>query len=565
MAKRLLSIKNKISHFFSPDNRPATRWLRWLPYLSLFLLGAVLFAVAGAGWEYANTSEFCGTSCHTMPPEYQSYLASPHARVNCVECHIGRGFIATQFTRKAGDISHVFKYIGACYEVPIYAKRMRPASEVCEKCHSPQSFSDDSLREYKHYDAANNNALNVTYLSFKTGGGTFREGRGKGIHWHIENKVEFISTDEPQLAQDIPWVRITYADTGESSEYIDTEANLPADFAVQNQSKIVTMDCMTCHNRIAHEFPNPSAALDDAMARGVVSPDIPFIKQNAIAVMDRQYPSMEEATNAVEGLRDYYATNYSDFYSNNTAMVDSSVDELVAMYQRMVFPTMDVTWDTHANNLGHKDSAGCFRCHDGNHLNSNDEPVRLECNLCHSIPLISAPDGSIASLPVAEEFEPESHADSHWIARHRFDFDDTCEGCHTVTDPGGVTNQSFCGNSGCHATEWKYLNITSPEVMALSNVLTLQDPAAATAPLTWDGRISAVLEARCVVCHGDAGGLNLETYASAMLGGDTGAAIIPGNAEESLLIQVQQKHPNQLPVEAAQWLTDWINNGAPEK
>ncbi|MEZ4555789.1 MAG: hypothetical protein R2854_04940 [Caldilineaceae bacterium] len=51
---------------------------------------------------------------------------------------------------------------------------------------------------------------------------------------------------------------------------------------------------MTCHNRETHEFQNPNDALDDAMSR-VVSPDIPYMKQNALAVMERQYPNMDEA------------------------------------------------------------------------------------------------------------------------------------------------------------------------------------------------------------------------------------------------------------------------------
>jgi len=106
------------------------------------------------------------------------------------------------------------------------------------------------------------------------------------------------------------------------------------------------------------------------------------------------------------------------------------------------------------------------------------------------------------------------------------------------------------------------LHADTPEVVALANVLTLDDPSA---PLTWNGRISAIMEARCVVCHGDAGGLNLETYDAAMAGGNSGAAIIPGNAEESLLVTIQQKHTNALPENALGWLKEWINDGAPEK
>jgi len=41
---------------------------------------------------YSESVPFCGTLCHTvMKPEYSSYLASPHARVACVDCHVGHG------------------------------------------------------------------------------------------------------------------------------------------------------------------------------------------------------------------------------------------------------------------------------------------------------------------------------------------------------------------------------------------------------------------------------------------------------------------------------------------
>ncbi len=553
-----MTVRQRLNRFFFPE-RTAPLWLRLLPYAAIFAVGVILFLIAGAGWEYTNSSEFCGTACHTMPPEYISYQQSPHARVKCVECHIGRGYIATQFGRKAGDAAHILRYIGADYEVPIYVKNMRTSQQICEKCHNPEKYSDTTLHTVKRFDENDNNRETATYLALKTGGGSYKDGLGSGIHWHIENKVEYIAVDSPNLRQQIPWVRVTFADTGQTEEFVDITAALPVDF--QNTRQIQTMDCMTCHNRIAHPFPNPADALDDMMARGVVSPEIPYIKRNALAVIVRQYPSMEEAAKAINGLRDYYDENWHNYYTKNTEIVDRAVKALLAAYERMVFPTMDITWDTHPDNAQHKDSAGCFRCHDGKHLNAEQQAIPANCDLCHAAPLQNLPDGSVPPLPVLDEFQPESHTDSHWLARHRFNFDDTCDGCHTVSDPGGISGESFCANSGCHATEWKYLGIDAPEIVALSNVLTLDDPSA---PLTWDGRISAIMAARCVVCHGDGGGLNLETYASAMAGGNSGAAIVPGSADESLLVTIQPYHPNRLPPDAWQWLADWINNGAPE-
>lgn len=554
----------RLNDFFWPS-ADASLWLRFLPYGSLAFIALLAFGLAGAGWEYTNSSEFCGTSCHTMPPEYNSYLASPHANVKCVECHIGRATIATQFFRKAQDISHVIQFVGATYHVPIYSKKLRPASQVCERCHTPTKFSPNKFETIQHFVAAENNRLEETHLSFKIGGGTYREGLGKGIHWHIENQVEYIATDSPNLEQEIPWVRITYAETGEVKEFVDTEADLPANFVASNATNIKTMDCMTCHNRVSHTFQNPDQALDDAMSRGIISPEIPYIKQNAIAVMDRVYPSIGHASAALRGLNNYYADNWGDYYAANTETVNAAVEALVAMYEKMVYPTMDVSWNTHPDNLGHKESAGCFRCHDGKHLTAEAESIRIECNLCHSIPIKTPADGSTPYLAVTEAFEPESHVDSNWVSRHRFEFDSTCQGCHDVSNPGGKDDSSFCANSACHATEWKFAGLDATRIIELTNVLGDTLPTYPERPLTWNDLVSPILEARCMACHGGTAGLYLDSYADLMSGGNLGDAIIPGNAEGSLLVQLQrQGHPNSLAPRELEWIVQWIDEGAPE-
>jgi hypothetical protein len=52
-----------------------------------------IFAVASyRGTVYMESQQFCGLTCHqVMMPEYTAYLRSPHARVACVDCHIGPG------------------------------------------------------------------------------------------------------------------------------------------------------------------------------------------------------------------------------------------------------------------------------------------------------------------------------------------------------------------------------------------------------------------------------------------------------------------------------------------
>lgn len=553
-----------LRRFFWP-NPDESIWRRLLPYLTVLGALGVLFIVGGAAWEVTNTNAFCGLVCHTMPPEYQSYLNSPHARVKCVECHIGRATIATQFTRKAHDISHVIKYLGTGYETPIYVKGLRPAPEICERCHFPEKFSANSQKVIRNYDAERNNALEETYLSFKIGGGTHREGLGKGIHWHIENQIEYIFTDDKNLQLEIPWVKVTYADTGETEIFVDVEADLPPDFYEQNQENLRQMDCVTCHNRNSHEFKTPDQALNDAMARNVISPEIPYFKQNAIAVMEREYPSMGHALSALEGLKNYYKDNWGDYYAANQDRVDQAVDEVKRLYEQMVYPTMDVTWNTHPNNAEHKNWPGCFRCHDGKHLNEQQESIRIECNLCHTIPTKAPADGSTVYLQVSEPYQPPSHIDANWIARHRFAFDGTCQGCHDVSNPGGADDSSFCANSACHATEWKFAGLNARGILDLVNQLPEDLPTYPESPLTWNDLIGPIVDARCVACHGGTAGLYLDSYSGVMAGGNLGPAIIPGDAEGSLLVQLQRAgHPNSLPVEELEWMIQWINAGAPE-
>jgi mono/diheme cytochrome c family protein len=78
-----------------------------------------------------------------------------------------------------------------------------------------------------------------------------------------------------------------------------------------------------------------------------------------------------------------------------------------------------------------------------------------------------------------------------------------------------------------------------------------------------------MLQEKCGTCHGSlaTGGLNLTTYADAMTGGSSGQVIIPGDADNSQLVIIQQAggHPGQLTPEEIAQVIEWINAGAPEQ
>lgn len=554
--------------FFPPPASP--RWVKILPYAVLGVLTLLLLTAGAFGWEYTNSPAFCGATCHTMPPEYTAYLTSPHARIDCVDCHIGKGFIATRITRKAGDVRHVIATAFKTYEFPIRAEELRPARETCEKCHFPEKFSDDSLREIKKFTPDKNNTPTTIYLVLKTGGGSKRHGLGRGIHWHIENRVEYFPLDPEE--QEIPYVRV-FEDNGTVTEYLDIEADI--DPTRIDPSALKEMDCITCHNRITHLVRMPEDTVDQLMERGIISPDIPDIRRIAVEAYSQLYDTTQKGLNKIAGIASYYQTYYPDYYAANQQKIEAAIAALSEAYANSVFPEQNSNWTTHPNNVGHKDSPGCFRCHDGKHLNQKQEAIRLECNLCHSIPVVVGPQDFLAEIEISRGPEPETHKNPNWISIHHSVFDQTCSNCHTTANPGTTENNSFCSNSACHGSVWTYAGFDAP---ALREVLLSQLPPTPTpmptpseVALTFQDAVGPLLTARCGSCHSPAGGiqgLDLTTYQGIMLGGASGAALVPGDAQNSLIVIKQrgdQPHFAQLTLDELDLLIRWIEAGAPEK
>ena len=564
--------------FLPPAGTPI--WLRLLPFAILGLV--TIFVAYGSveAWNYTNSPEFCGTTCHTMPPEYSAYLESPHARVKCTECHIGRDVITTQVTRKAGDLRHVVLTLTQDYEFPIHTHNMRPARQSCETCHFPEKFSDDSLREIPHFGGEFPNTPEITHLILKTGGGTRREGLGRGIHWHIENEVFYLAEDF--LDQEIPYVRVIEAD-GSIKEYYDIASDItPEDVAGQTLEK---MDCITCHNRITHEIPDPMEAVDQAMLKNLLPRDLPHLRERGVALLSHRYPDQEEAIAGITTLDSYYETNFPEVYAERQADIEAAQATLLDMYNQMVFPEQKIDWQTHPNNLGHVESPGCFRCHDGKHLTATEEAIRLECNLCHSIPIVTDGSQLVTEIELVRGPEPPSHIHTSWITLHGKMIDSSCASCHepapdspplTELEGKPPPSDSFCGNVACHANEWDYTGFDSaalePVLERQRYILLNTSPYLLEGvPLTYDATFQAMFEGRCVFCHSGPNaeaGLDLSTYEGLMAGADSGPVVIPNDPDSSVLIQAQsgpRDHFGQVLPEELDALRAWIQDGAPEE
>ena len=568
-----------IKRFFFP-RAGSPRWVRALPFLFLGLLTASAIYGAIQGWTYTNSSPFCGTTCHTMPPEYSAYLRSPHARVQCVECHIGRDVFTTQFSRKAGDMRHVVLTLTQNYEFPIFSRAMRPARDTCEKCHFPEKFSDDSLREIRRYGNGDANTPESTFLVLTTGGGSQREGLGRGIHWHIQSEVWFLPTDS--LEQEIPYVRVIEED-GSVKEYYDVASGLtPNDVA---GTRLQRMDCITCHNRITHSIPTPDEAVDLALTKGILDPTLPELREQAVSLLETRYDSTSAATANFDTLEAFYANNYPQAYAESRPSIENAIGVLDDMYSTMAFPEQKLDWTTHPDNLGHINSPGCFRCHDGKHLTGVGEAIRLECNLCHSVPVVATQNELVANIEIARGPEPPSHTHSAWITLHGRALDRSCAACHQPSEPSQdysklegkpPVDTSFCGNAACHGSAWTYAGFDSPELepylaRQLYILLNTSPYLLDGAPRTYDGTFRALFDGRCIFCHSGPqaeAGLDLSQYQTILKGGKDGPALTPGDATTSLIYQRQtagQPHFGQMLADEVKALAEWIQAGAPEQ
>jgi hypothetical protein len=334
--------------------------------------------------RYTESPRFCGGVCHTvMHPEFVAYQDGPHARVACVECHVGGG--AASFARaKLSGVRQLLHVVSHRYPRPIPepARSLRPARDTCEECHWPEKFHGEKTRRIYEYAEDEANTESVTTLQVHVGGGSERLGIATGIHWHmnVANEVEYIATDARR--QTIPWVRIKDR-FGGVREYV-VDGVTPEQLA---QGERRRMDCMDCHNRPSHQIAmTPERAINELMARGDIPKSLPFIRREAVKALKASYPSQNAATEGISrALVDFYRSERPDAYASRRQDVDKAVRATTAIYRRNVFPEMRVEFGTYTNNIGHIDSAGCFRCHDDSHKSKDGRTIGQDCETCHHI------------------------------------------------------------------------------------------------------------------------------------------------------------------------------------
>jgi nitrate/TMAO reductase-like tetraheme cytochrome c subunit len=351
--------------------------------LLLFGIGAAGFLMLSAfgsyqTYHYAESTQFCGQVCHAaMNAEFTTYQRGAHARVDCVECHVGSGaeyFVKAKLNGTHQLIAFTLDNYKRPIETPI--KNLRPAQDTCEKCHWPQKFAGNVEINFEHILTDKKNTPYEARLLLHVNKSVPGSPIG-GIHWHVSesDRVEYFAADAKR--QDIPWMRVTNVKTGEAKVFRTEKfkGEPPAD-------QIRVMDCMDCHNRPAHTFPTANDSIEKAVIAGALSNKLPNIKRVAVAAM-----TQKEITTDAEApgkIADYVRSKYTD--PTLAAELPGAIAEIQRVFATTIFPERKADWRIYPNNIGHKDWPGCFRCHDDKHVTTAGQKVRSsDCTSCHTI------------------------------------------------------------------------------------------------------------------------------------------------------------------------------------
>jgi nitrate/TMAO reductase-like tetraheme cytochrome c subunit len=330
------------------------------------------------GVTYMDEPQFCGQSCHVMHPEFTAYKISAHSHVNCVDCHVGSG-LSGYFHAKVNGTKQLIEVIVNRYPRPIESpvRNLPPAQEICGACHAPGRFIGDKMLIKTSFADDEQNSETQSVLMMHVGG---QDSLSKlsGIHGMHMAHIEYITTDPDRAT--IPWVQKRNAD---GSETVFAASTLKG--AVPQGERRV-MDCTDCHNRPAHAFSTPEAALNRAMAAGSISSSLPWIHKEGLALLKGEYTSEDDAREKIPAqVEEFYRGSHPDVLATKADLVKKAGDELFTIYSQNVFPDMKVTWGTHPNHLGHTSYPGCFRCHDGDHAAKDGTSITQDCTTCHNL------------------------------------------------------------------------------------------------------------------------------------------------------------------------------------
>jgi nitrate/TMAO reductase-like tetraheme cytochrome c subunit len=365
--------------FNSDKVRKTAMILSVLSVVNLIIIATATYK----GVEVMGSTKFCGTACHTvMAPEFTTYQNSPHAKVKCVECHIGSGaswFVKSKLSGSWQLISVAFNLYQRPIPTPVH--NLRPARDTCEQCHWPTKFVGDRLKVITRFNEDEENSEVKTALLIHVGG--TQGSVSRGIHWHVDRGVK-IRYQADEKRQAIGDVELTKPDG--TVEVFKAPKPLPEPKNAQAGHEWRSMDCVDCHNRPSHIYRLPEDEVNTSMASGRIDRTLPFIRREAVKALKAPYATREEAALKIrQAITGFYAKDHPEMAKARSATIEDAVKDVIRIYDGNVWPHMKIGWGAYPTNLGHTQVDGCFRCHDDEHKTAGGRKISQDCALCHSV------------------------------------------------------------------------------------------------------------------------------------------------------------------------------------
>lgn len=387
LAKR--QVQDELSHV--QDRKTVMRRLAIFFAATTFVNVLIGSQVTYRAVNHMESVQFCGGTCHVMKPELMAHQLPPHEKVACVDCHVvpgAAGFVSAKLSGTRQLMMVMTNSFPRPIESAIESNRLAPSAETCENCHDRSKDASTRVRILPKFKADEANTPSFTVLNMKVGGGL--EGGIHGAHLGAGVRIRYAASDRKR--QSIPWVEYSNSETGVKKAFTAVDAKADTIAALPT----FEMQCSDCHSRAAHSFEAAERAIDEAMNGDRISSTLPYMKKTGLALLNTPYSSEDEAARKIpDGLATFYQQKYPDVSSKRANDIAASGKALAAIYAHNVFPDLKVTWGTYANNLGHTDSPGCFRCHDDNHIAADKKTIAQDCASCHEAVAVEEPSPEI--------------------------------------------------------------------------------------------------------------------------------------------------------------------------
>ena len=266
--RRLSAHPGAEREWFVIDFRSAGTRRRALLVLALTAVNVMIVLLAGYGsLHYMESPAFCGQTCHTpMHPQFTAWQDAPHSRgrLRAVPRRRRRSRVrpiqterhAAAVSRRDGRLRAPDSRRGRRFPSGARGVRHLPLVRQGLRRHHPHQAGIRRRRAEYRNDARS------CRCTWEARGANARAGAPSIGTPTRAMQVEYVFTDADR--QTIPYVRVTDAQ-GQVREFT-AEGATPADIA-KGQRR--TMDCIDCHNVVAHRVaPTAEQAVDRAIASG---------------------------------------------------------------------------------------------------------------------------------------------------------------------------------------------------------------------------------------------------------------------------------------------------------